>query len=267
MTANGFDQFLEQSDYENPVFTNAWGVSDEDLFRRALIEFDRLHEMGRPFFSVVLTVSNHRPYTYPPGRIPEAGQSRDHAVKYADWALGQFFRAARSRAFYSQTIFVVMGDHGARVYGSQMFPMKSYRVPMLVIHPEAGFAGRRCHTLGSSIDVAPTIMGLLGGAYRSVFFGRDVTQLAPHEGLAVMQHNHEVALLTANHELTVLSVGKKAWNFRLDPSTYLLDPVSYPGAAALIQVTSYFQTAYRLYTEERCFPGETVRGANARFSR
>lgn len=257
MTANGFDQFLEQSDYEDPVFTNAWGVSDEDLFHRAVIEFDRLHETGQPFFSVVLTVSNHRPFTYPPGRIPEEGQSREHAVKYADWALGEFFRQARSRAFYSKTLFVVMGDHGARVYGSQMIPIESYRVPMLIIHPEAGFAGKRCHTLGCSMDVAPTIMGLLGGTYRSVFFGRDVTQLSPQDGLALMQHNHEVALLRADHHLTALSVGKNAWSFRLDPSSYRLDPLAYPDAVSLTQVISYFQTAYRLYSEERCFPGDS----------
>ncbi len=254
MTSNGFDEFIEQADYESPVFTNAWGVSDEDLFGRALTEFDRLHQAGRPFFSLLLTVSNHRPYTYPQGRIPEQEHSRVNAVKYADWALGEFFRRARLRAFYKNTIFVVMGDHGARVYGAQSFPVKSYRVPLLVIHPERGFAGRRSHALGCSMDIAPTILGLLGGSYRSTFFGQDVTRLGPSEGFALMQHNHDVALLEANLDLTVLSAGKNAWGYHLDPWSYRLMPSAFPKPASLIKTIAYFQTAYRLYYDDHCYP-------------
>ncbi len=125
LTANGFDLFIEQNDYVDPIFTNAWGVSDEDLFNRALVELDSLHEAGKPFFATLLTVSNHRPYTYPEGRISNGQQTRDDAVRYADYALGKFFRDAKSHEFYKNTIFVVMGDHGARIYGSQMFPMGS----------------------------------------------------------------------------------------------------------------------------------------------
>ena len=195
MTANGFNRFLELSDYQDPVFTNAWGVSDEDLFHRALEEFDELHETGQPFFAVLLTVSNHLPFTYPSGRIAERAPLREHAVKYADWALGDFFSQARQHAFWPNTMFVVLGDHGARVYGSQMFPMRSYRVPLLMILPDGELRGTRCHTLACSLDVAPTILGRLGGSYRSVFFGRDALELDPARGYALMQHNHDLALL------------------------------------------------------------------------
>ncbi|MCA9020117.1 MAG: sulfatase-like hydrolase/transferase, partial [Planctomycetaceae bacterium] len=64
MKANGFNHFVEQSDFHDPIFANAWGVSDEDLFRKALTELDGLEKTGRPFFATILTVSNHRPYTY-----------------------------------------------------------------------------------------------------------------------------------------------------------------------------------------------------------
>ena len=255
MTSNGFNQFVEQADYESPVFSNAWGVCDEDLFHRALTEFDRLHAEGRPFLSILLTVSNHRPYTFPAGRISDQEQSRSSAVKYADWALGDFFRQAQNRPFYSNTIFVVVGDHGARVYGAQIFPVKSYRVPLLVIHPDGRFQGRRSHMLGCSMDIAPTVLGLLGGSYRSTFFGRDINQLGPQEGLALMQHNHDVAILDARNNLTVLSAGKNAWGYRLDPRTYKLSPGGFPEPAGLTKVIGYFQTAHRLYYGERCYPG------------
>ncbi len=254
MTSNGFNHFLEEGDYESPVFTNAWGVSDEDLFRRAVAEFDRFDAAERPFFALVLTVSNHRPFTYPAGRVSAERSSRSGAVRYADWALGKFFRQAQSRPFYKNTIFVVMGDHGARVYGSQLFPMKSYRVPVLVIHPEQKIPGRRSNVLGCSMDIAPTILGWLGGSYRSTFFGRDLTQVTASEGIALMQHNHDVAMLEANNQLTVLSAGKNAWGYRLNPRTFALTPGAFPGPASLTKVIAYFQTAYRLYYGERCYP-------------
>ena len=136
MTANGFNHFVEQSDYLDPVFVNAWGVSDEDMFHRAVEELDKFHQTGKPFFATLLTVSNHRPFTYPAGRIDSEEQTRENAVRYSDWAIGDFFKRVREKEFYKNTIFIVMGDHGARVYGSQLFPVKSYRVPVLVIDPD-----------------------------------------------------------------------------------------------------------------------------------
>src|SRR5262245_45835758 len=116
---NGYDRFIEQKHIENPTFTTAWGVCDEDLFARAIEEFRTLNATGQPFFGTVLSVSNHKPYTYPKGRIPEDPnrQKRAHAVKYSDYSLGKFFQAARKEAFWTNTIFVVVADHGARVYG------------------------------------------------------------------------------------------------------------------------------------------------------
>ncbi len=256
MTNNGFDRFVEQSDYTNPVFENAWGVSDEDMFRRALKEMDSLHRRGRPFFALLLTVSNHRPYTYPPGRIPETGQSRANAVKYADWALGYFFREAKKHAFYANTLFVVLGDHGARVTGSQLFPMASYRVPLLMIFPEGLHRGERCTTLGCTLDVGPTILARLGGDYRSVFFGQDLLTTPPEKGRAVMQHNHDVAVLDPDNRLTVLGFNKKVTEFDMDPTTFELTPVRLPEPGRVRRVAALFQSAYELYYAERWFPAD-----------
>jgi len=254
MIANGYNRFIEEHDFENPTFANAWGVSDEDLLRRGIEEMDRLHAAGRPFLTTFMTVSNHRPYTYPAGRIPQTGQSRLNAVRYADWAIGDFFRRAKSHPFYKDTIFVVLGDHGARVYGSQLFPMKSYRVAALMILPNGERRGTRCSTLGCSMDLAPTIMGLLGGSYRSVFFGRDVLNLDPKKGYALMQHNHDVALLDASNHLTVLGMSKSVSNFQFDPKTFRLNPVTIGNAKHTADTISFFQLANRLYYDEQCYP-------------
>jgi len=254
MTANGFNRFIELSDYQDPVFTNAWGVSDEDLFTRGLEELDELQTTGRPFFATLLTVSNHRPYTYPAGRIPETGKSRENAVKYADWALGDFFRKAKSHAFYKNTIFVVLGDHGARVYGRQIFPIWSYRVPALMILPESEQRGTRNDTMACSLDIAPTILAALGGDYRSVFFGRDVRSTPKSSGRALMQHNHDVALLRSDGLMTVLGFRKSKWSYRFDKKSIDLKQQRDCDPEQLQQITAIFQTAFYLYYQDLWFP-------------
>jgi phosphoglycerol transferase MdoB-like AlkP superfamily enzyme len=266
MTANGFNRFFEQKDFVNPVFVNAWGVSDEDLFNGALMELDKLHDEGKPFLACLLTVSNHRPFTYPDGRIDRlsAEQTRDNAVKYADWSIGMFFDKVGEHAWKKNTLFVVMGDHGARVYGSQLFPMKSYRVPVLMLGPEDLGKGTRCSTLACTLDIAPTVMGLLGGDYRSTFFGRDALHLPPEQGYALMQHNHDVALLTADNRLMVLDARRQAWVYTLDPKTFALQPESLPPKERVQATAAFFQTAYRLYYDERLFPAlDSASNANA----
>ncbi|MCR9233655.1 MAG: LTA synthase family protein [bacterium] len=262
MKANGFNHFREQSDFQDPVFVNAWGVSDEDLFRKALGELDKLQENGRPFFATLLTVSNHRPYTYPEGRIPETEQTRNNAVKYADWALGYFFREAQSHEFYKNTIFVVMGDHGARVTGSQLFPMSSYRVPVLMIQPDGKGQGERCSTLGCTLDIAPTIMGRLGSDYRSVFFGYDVLQREPGHGRAIMQHNHDVALLDSENRMVVLGYGQSAEEFELNRANHQLDQRKIPDQEMVHNAIALFQSAYELYYSDRWFPDLKVTGSH-----
>ncbi|MEX2287784.1 MAG: LTA synthase family protein [Planctomycetaceae bacterium] len=254
MTANGFNHFVEQSDFKDPVFVNAWGVSDEDLFRESIRECDRLHETGRPFFATLLTVSNHRPYTFPEGRIPENEQTRQNAVKYADWALGQFFHEAKSHPFYEKTVFVVLGDHGARVYGHQLFPMRSYRVPLLMILPEGEGQATRCGTLSCSLDVPATIMGRLGGSYRSVFFGVDVLRTPPAAGRAIMQHNHDVAWLDSGNRIVVLGFGRTASGFELDPTTFQLRKTDGPDVEMVQNAAAFFHSGYQLYYARSWFP-------------
>lgn len=260
MTANGYNHFVEQSDYTAPKFVNAWGVSDEDMFHRAIEELDKFHQEGTPFFATLLTVSNHRPFTYPDDRIESNEQTRENAVRYADWAIGDFFRQVREKEFFKNTIFVVMGDHGARVYGSQMFPLRSYRVPVLIIDPQKSTASR-CGTLASSLDIAPTIMGLLGGTYRSVFFGRDALAIDPEDGYAIMQHNHEVALLNEKNQLTILGSQKKTFSFDVDPATSKLIPTTELYTEDAARLMSILQTANRLYYSDACHPDTTMRVA------
>jgi phosphoglycerol transferase MdoB-like AlkP superfamily enzyme len=196
LTHNGVDRVVEQSDYPAGTFSTAWGVADEAIFERALAEMDAMEATGRPFYSLVLSVSNHRPFRFPTDQIrPDpALRGRENAVRYADHALGEFVEAARSHRFFDHTLFVLMGDHGARVYGAAEIPLASYEVPILFFAPGL-LAPGRLDTLASSLDVPPSILGRLGFDYESRFFGHDLFTVDPRRGRALMTHNTEVALL------------------------------------------------------------------------
>jgi phosphoglycerol transferase MdoB-like AlkP superfamily enzyme len=248
---NGYDRFVEQKDFDHPTFTTGWGVCDEDLFSRAVEEFRELSKAGKPFCATLLSVSNHEPFTYPKGRIPEdpAWQRREHAVKYSDYALGQFFRAAKKESFWTNTIFVVVADHGARVYGSQSIPIHSYEIPLVILGPAAVKEPARVGALGCSLDVSPTILGMLGRPYQTLFFGRDLLGGNPVNARAFLNHNRDIGMLTLDR-LVVLGLNKHVEFYEGEPKkvnmTLLKDPS--PADAELERdAIAIYQVADELY--------------------
>lgn len=209
-SSNGWDRLVEESDFPNPAHRTAWGVSDEDLLQRGIEEMRTLHSVGKPFLVSFLTVSNHRPFSYPAGRIAEDpnARNREHAVKYADWALGDFFDRARKEAFWNDTIFVVIADHGARVYGRQTIPLKSYQIPWLIVAPGLITTPRRDDSSGCQLDVIPTLLGLIGRPYRSLFFGHDLLKNGGGErDRSLLNHNRSIAVYHHQREI-VLGLNK-----------------------------------------------------------
>ncbi len=171
-------------------FENIWGVADEDLFSLTLRELDARHAQGKPFFAHVMTTSNHRPFTYPEGRIDIPSKTgRNGGVKYTDYAIGQFIEQARQRPWFDQTVFVLVADHTHRGRGKQELPLETYHIPMVIYSP-ANVKPGRVETIASQIDVPPTLLGILNFSYRSRFFGHDILR----EGA-----NHERALM-ANYQ-------------------------------------------------------------------
>ncbi len=246
---NGYERFIEQKDFPNPTFTTIWGVCNEDLYNRTLEELRAAAKTDKPHLMTVLSVSNHKPYLYPPGRIPEdpKAQQRDYAVKYTDWALGQFFTAAKKESFWTNTIFVVVADHGARVYGKQTIPIHSYEIPFLVLGPAAVKTPARNATLGCQLDVTPTILGLLGRPYDSCFYGRDL--LKPHNNFVVLNHNRDVGMYRDKH-LAILNLNKTVEFFHGDPrgEDMQLSPTGDAQDAELEKdAIALFQTADELY--------------------
>ncbi len=248
MRNNGMERVIEQSDFGNPGFTTAWGVADEAIFDKAITQFDSLHAAKKPFYALVLSVSNHRPYTYPAGRIgSDPNQKRrENVVEYADYSLGRFMRQARAHGWFDSTVFVLMGDHGARVYGAQEIPLASYEVPILLYAPKLIPAGQRVHTIASSMDMPPTILALLGVRYTSRWFGRDVLHLAPDEGRALMTHNNEIALMQRD-TLAVLGLRGSSSMLRYDRAARQQLQLQSAPRDLIDDAIAYFDGADKMY--------------------
>jgi phosphoglycerol transferase MdoB-like AlkP superfamily enzyme len=249
---NGVERIVDQGDFPRGTFTTAWGAADEAIFDKALTEMDALQRDGKPFYSLILSVSNHRPYNFPEGRIQwdPALKRRENAVRYADYALGRFIREAHRHAFFKDTLFVLMGDHGARVYGAAEIPLASYEVPILFYAPGLIPAGRRVDTLASSLDLPPTILGTLGFSYDSKFFGHDVFHAAPAAGRALMTHNSDIALMRGSR-MVVLGLHRSAKLYERGPAGSL-KPIPAPDAAGreLIQdAIAYYDGADQEYRQ------------------
>ncbi len=249
--------------FDDPVHTTAWGVSDEDLFHRGITEMRKLHDTGKPFFVSFMTVSNHKPYSYPKGRIPEDPdvRSRDHAVKYADWAIGDFFRLAKQEPFWKDTIFIVVGDHGARVYGSQTIPLQSYRIPFLVAGPCVVDKAVRVDTSGCQLDVTPTILGLLGRPYTSLFFGHNLLKPGAEErNKSLMHHNRSIAIYRDNRQV-VYGLNKTLEYWQGDAYAGKMVKVERDETFDTLQKdgTALFVCADQLYVNYRYFLGEDGR--------
>ena len=161
---NGFDEVIEQKDYENPIFTSTWGVSDEDLVIKANEKFKSHYANKENFVSVMFSSSNHMPFELPEGKIefekniPKA--SVENAIKYADFAIGKFFELAKKEAYFKNTVFVVISDHNVRVYGDQIVPIDMFQIPAVIISdniPPQIFS-----RLTSQPDVLATALDLIG---------------------------------------------------------------------------------------------------------
>jgi phosphoglycerol transferase MdoB-like AlkP superfamily enzyme len=177
----------------NEIHTeNIWGVADEDLFALTIRELDKRFNSGTKFFAQVMTTSNHRPYSYPDGRIDIPSKTgREGGVKYTDWAIGKFIADAKMRPWFDDTVFVIVADHTHKGRGRTELPIDNYHIPLVIYAPKH-FPPRIVDTIASQIDVSPTLLGLLQFDYQSRFFGQDILREGVEHQRALMANYQTV---------------------------------------------------------------------------
>jgi len=211
---NGFQTIIEQKDFLQPDFIGPWGVSDEDLFKRAHEEFSNAGD--QPFFSLVFTTTHHKPFDIPENRVTrEEGPDglRETAVKYADYALGRFIDMARQSNYWEDTVFLITADHNSRVYGDQLVPVDRFHIPGVIIG--GSIEPRVIPGVSSLIDMLPTLLSLIGVSADHPAIGRDLTQAryAAGAGRAMMQFYSLQAYMEGDR-VVVLQPDLEPWSFR-----------------------------------------------------
>ncbi len=226
---------------ERVVFENVWGVADEVLFDSVIAEMDRRAGAAKPFFAHVMTTSNHRPYTYPDGRIdiPSPGGRRG-AVKYSDYAIGKFIRDAQTRPWFKDTLFVFVADHCASVAGKSRLPVKHYRIPLIMYSPGNLKTGVY-EPMISQIDIVPSLIEALGQHGDDLFFGRSVFEAEAPPERAFISNYQELGYLKRN-KLTVLLPKQRVQAFDVDPATLEATPAAVD-PQLLNEAIAYYQSA------------------------
>lgn len=244
---NGYT-VIDQGDIPKSIVHHetAWGVADEDMFTQALTEMDKSYASGKLFFNHIMTVSNHRPYTYPDGRIDisSSSQTREGAVKYTDWSIGDFLKRAKTKPWFDNTIFVIVADHCAKVAGKTEIPILDYHIPCWIYSPK-WIAPQLEKRMVGQIDLAPTILGLLNLQYKSKFYGYDVFQLERGRERLFMGTYQNIGYVKGD-KMVVLSPQKKVEMFKVDFNIGTEEKIPVD-TSLLNEAIAYYQTASYLY--------------------
>ena len=245
-SGNGYD-IVDQKNYspEEITFANIWGVCDEDAYRKVIRTLGEQSRDGKPFFAHVMTVSNHRPFTYPAGkiRIPNDSKTRAGGVLYTDYALGQFLAEASKQPWFDNTIFLITADHCASSAGRTEIPLHKYHIPALIFAP--GFvAPQQIEGIVSQIDLMPTLLSLLDMDYDSHFYGRSIFD-PDYVNRAFIATYQDLGYLEGD-TFTILSPVRRYEQYRVVPTEenpHNLEPAAQTDTTQLDRAVYYYQTS------------------------
>jgi phosphoglycerol transferase MdoB-like AlkP superfamily enzyme len=229
------------------TFENAWGICDEDIYRKMLTIADEKFAKGKPFFNFVMTTSNHRPYTYPSGKVAiRSGKSRQGAVQYTDFALRGLFKAAAKKPWFDNTVFVIVADHCARSAGKDEIDLANYHIPAFIVNLPKG-QNTKIAVQCSQIDLFPTLFSLFHWEYESDFFGMNV-----------LENNYKPRAFVATYlklgylketDVMILSDQKKHAFYNWNRRDNTLTPKAFQ-KAFLDEAIAWYQTADFLFVNK-----------------
>ena len=187
-------QIMDQDDLDFPRL-DVWGISDNDLFKVAHKTFQNI-DQSQPFFAIVQTATNHRPYSIPKNIegfdlkdvdktvLSNAGfhsKEQYNAMRMLDHAVGAYISSAKTASYFNNTIFLFFGDHGTSDPRALHMPksdydlkLRSYQVPFLIYGPELIKGGIVRNDVSQLVDLLPTVNGLAGKPYENRTMGRDL---------------------------------------------------------------------------------------------
>lgn len=258
---NGFDEIIDERDYKEGEydFKGTWGVSDESLVKKGNELYKSYKE--KPFFSLMFSSSNHSPFEFPENKIELYDNEKatvNNAIKYADYAIGEFFKLAKNEDYFDNTVFIIVADHNTRTWGSDLIPVNKFHIPALIIAPNIE-KGITYDKLLSHIDLPPSLLDLIGIDVETPMIGRNIYQLNDTiKGRAVMQF-HTTNAFRNGDDLIVLQPGKDALQFKVTEGD-ALTPVKKVDKNLAQDALSHIVTASQAYNNyEYKLPEEKVK--------
>lgn len=225
-------------------FENAWGICDEDIYNKVIQAADKNYKNKLPFLNLIMTTSNHKPYTYPENKISiPSGTGRNGAVAYADYALGEFLKNASNKPWFKNTVFVIVADHCASSAGKDEIDVANYHIPAFIYSPL--ISPQRVDKMCSQIDLMPTLFTMLHWNYTSNFFGKNIFE-DNFEERALVGTYLKLGLLKKD-KIMILSNQKKNsfYNWKKKDNSLSTIPMN---KKFLEETISWYQTADYLYT-------------------
>ena len=221
-------------------FENAWGICDEDLYKQSIKYADKSSKLNKPFFQFVMTTSNHKPYTFPAGKIDLPQGDRNGAVKYTDYALGKFLADAKTKPWFKNTVFVIVADHCASSAGKWEIDIDKHHIPAIIYNlPQKA---EKINRLTSQIDLMPTLFGYLGWNYTTSLYGKDINQTKIGDERAFIGNYRTLGMLKGNI-LTQIDDRKKVKQFTVKDSDKSLKEIKSKNSQLVSETISYYQTA------------------------
>jgi hypothetical protein len=258
----GFETVIDGDDFEAGAELSVWGVADETLLDRTLVECDRMAAEGT-FCAVALTSSNHPPFAVPEEFLPGVENPRERALLYADRALGSFLDAAFARPWARNTIFVLVGDHGLHDAARAEIDPERYHVPLVILDgshdAREPLVAQRVDGIACQVDVLPTVIGLLGGGEHAAW-GRDLFDENAPGGVAVLGPHGGAPFIAAADDagrFVVVPLGRDApITYRWDAAADTLEAAETDAQALTLAATAraYLATAHRVVLERRAAP-------------
>lgn len=159
--SHGYSKLVDQHSFRKKDMNSKWGTFDHMVFRKNVADLD---SEKTPFFSTILTLTNHEPFELP-GTPRFKGEDSDNKFRstffYTDSCIGDYIREAKTKEWYSNTLFVITADHSHRLPGTiSEYDPQRYHIPLLffgdVLKPE--FRGKRIEKTGNQTDLAATLL-------------------------------------------------------------------------------------------------------------
>lgn len=225
-------------------FENAWGISDEDLFAAVTRGADAEFKQCKPFYNFVMTTSNHRPFTFPEGKIKyTSGSGREGAVRYTDYAIGEFLKNISNKPWYKNTVIIIVADHCASSAGRNEIDINKYHIPCVILNlPKKG--SQVIDKMCSQIDIYPTLFSLLGWKYESNLYGKNLFD-PTYQPRAVLGTYQKLAYLKQD-SLVILGPQQKMETFLYNKAKNEQVPAKL-SKRVTDQAIANYQTAYDLF--------------------